>query len=145
MTTQPISDGTGEGAAFIEKLAKPLSAVESSELAVRGLRVHARIGVAGSIFLATLDCSRPVPYLQFGHSGSAHVLVYVDECALVPLLAAQSFRELFPYFQEGKIRLQRGLFNVLRLAREPHSSRDNTAFRNALQSALDSSAQTSAT
>jgi hypothetical protein len=138
MTSQPITDATGEGAAFIEKLATPLSAVKSSELAVRGLRIHARIGVAGSVFLATLDCTRPVPCLQFGHSGSAHVLVYVDECALVALLAAQSFRDLFPYFEDGKIRLQRGLFNVLRLARDPHDLRDNTTLRNALQSAVDS-------
>jgi hypothetical protein len=64
--------------------------------------------------------------------------VYVDERALVALLAAQSFRDLFPYFQDGKIRLQRGLFNVLRLARDPRGLRDNAALRNALQSAVDS-------
>lgn len=145
MTAHSSADETDKGAAFIEMFATLLSAVESSDLAVRGLRIHARIELAGSILLATFDCTRPAPCLQFGHSGSAHALVYVDECALVALLAAQSFRDLFPYFQNGKIRLQRGLFNVLRLVRDPHVLRDNTALRIALQRAVDSSAQATVT
>lgn len=122
--------GASDAGALVEALAAVLATAQSADLAMRGLRIHAWVAVAaGPAFAVTLDCTRPAPSLQFGHAGPCHVLVYVDESVLSELLAAHSFHDLFRYFEDGRIRLQRGLFIMLRLVRDPPVPRDNAALR----------------
>ena len=130
---------------FIEKLAVVLSRIESSDLGLRGLRIHAQVASGSSIRQATLDCSRRVPGVGLGHTGPAHLVVHVEDSAIVPLLAAYSLNDIFSYFQDGSIRLQQGapgqgtLYTVLRLVRDPSSTRDNAPLRAELQAAFDAS------
>jgi hypothetical protein len=131
--------------AFTERLSVALSRVESSELGLRGLRVHANVAMGSTLRPATLDCSRRVPAVELGHSGPAHLVVYVDQDAIVPLISAYSLHDLFDYFQDGSIRLQQGvpgqgpLYTILRMVRDPTDSRDNAALRAELQAAYDAS------
>jgi hypothetical protein len=126
--------------ALVQTLATVLSMAQSADLAVRGLRIHAWVAVpAGPPFAVTMDCTRPAPSLQFGHAGPCHVLVYVDESVLSELLAAHSFHDLFCHFKDGRIRLQRGLFIMLRLVRDPLVPRDNAALRGQLGAVIAAS------
>lgn len=138
MTTEPGPSS------LVQTLATVLSTAQSADLAVRGLRIHAWVAVpAGPAFAVTMDCTRPAPSLQFGHAGPSHVLVHVDESVLSELLAAHSFRDLFRHFEDGRIRLQRGLFIMLRLVRDPRVPRDNAALRAQLGAVIAASRQAS--
>jgi hypothetical protein len=132
-----IATEPGGSAALVQKLAAVLASARSSDLAVRGLRIHAWVcATTGSGFAVTLDCTRPAPVLQLGQAGPCHVLVYVEEGVLSELLAAHSFHDLFRHFQDGRIRLQRGLFIMLRLVRDPREPRDNAALRGQLEAVM---------
>lgn len=126
-----------------EKLAGILSRVESSELGLRGMRMHVKIAVGSTLRAVTFDCSRRVPTLELGQSGTAHIVAYVEEKAIVPLLSTYALRDLIEYFQDGSIRLQEGavgqgpLYTILRMVRDPTDTRDNAALRGELQAAFD--------
>jgi len=129
---------------FLRRLSALFLQTESSDLALRGLRVHAHV-FGERLEPATLDCSRRVPSVELGHAGSAHLVVHVDARALVPLLAAHSMRDIFTEFNQGLIRLQQGapgqgpLYTVLRLVRDPLVVRENTDLRAKIQAAFDAS------
>ncbi len=130
---------------FAEKVSVALSRVESSALGLRGLRCHVNVASGSTLRPATLDCSRRVSTAELGHSGAAHLVVHVDQEAIVPLLSAYSMRDVFHYFQDGLIRLQQGapgqgpLYTILRMVRDPTDTRDNAALRAELQAAFDAS------
>jgi hypothetical protein len=129
--------------ALVGSMGAILSRVKSSDLALRGLRTHVRAAMGSSVHLVTVDCSRPVPSIQLGHPGTAHIVIHIDERAIVPLLAAYWFRDVFEYFHDGSIRLQQGapgqgpLYTALRLVRDPCSTRENADLRVQLQAALE--------
>jgi hypothetical protein len=131
--------------AFAERLAGVLSHMESSELGLRGLRIHVKVAHGSTLQPATLDCSRRVPTVELGQCGPAHLVVHVEQNAIVPLLAAYSLRDIFEYFEDGSIRLQQGapgqgpLYTILRMVRDPTDARDNATLRAELQAAFDAS------
>ncbi len=131
--------------AFIERLSAVLSRVESANLGLRGLRIHAKVASGSNVRPTTLDCSRKVPTVQLGQSGPAHLVVHVEQDAIVPLLSAYSLHDIFDYFHDGSIRLQQGapgqgpLYTILRMVRDPTDTRDNAALRVDLQAAFDAS------
>lgn len=74
---------------LVQRLSGVFSRVESAHLALRCLRVHENVAGKGTV-AATLDCSRRAPSVEMGHTGTAHLVVHVDERALVPRLVAYS-------------------------------------------------------